>query len=144
VRKAAAGTPIPKARKYPVGVHGAGGLLDGIDRPLDGGVAHGIRHHEVHPRGQALPKLVEQREVGLVEAGGVERLELHEQVDVALPRPVVGPQHRAKGMQPCHVVALAGSGDGVELGSAIASGDGRETHQGVLLRLSRYSAATRR
>ena len=97
-------------------------LLARIDRLLDDGVTHCVCNHQIDPRGQALPQVVQQGEVGPIEVGGIQWQELHEQVDVALARAVVRPQHGAKGVQARHMVLPTGGSDGLQLG--LGEGEG--------------------
>ena len=69
-------------------------LLSGVDGGLHDGVAPGGCHDQIHRSAKAACELFFEPEVGIHRLSGFERLELHQQVDVALTWAGIGAQQR--------------------------------------------------
>ena len=78
---------------------------------------HGIGYHEVHGLTSDGSQLLFQlEEIGVDKSARLDRLEVHQQIQVAATRIEVIAQGRAEQVHALHLVLLTGSGDGVELG----------------------------
>jgi len=72
----------------------------GVDVGLHDGIAPGGCHDQIHRSAKAVGELFFEPEVGIDKLGGFERLELHQQVDVALTWAVIGAQQRTEHIEP--------------------------------------------
>ena len=79
------------------------------------GIVDGARHHQVHRLIQDTGELLFQVEIGIHQSRGLQRLELHQQVQITAARLEIIPHGRAEQVHVFYMAPPAGQNDGMAL-----------------------------